>query len=129
MNLQEIVDPIQNVRAHHRDLIDDDRLELLDHLGVARPYPLGLYRLQSRFDVEAEKAVDRLSGDVDCCDAGRRKHDRLRLHPVSNQLKQRRFAGSGLAGDEQVSFAAPDVFGDVLEFRGYLNFAGHVFLA
>ena len=84
MNLQEIVDPIQNVRAHHRDFIDDDRAKLLDHLGIARPYAPCPYGLQSCFDVEAEKAVDRLPCDVDCCDAGRGKNDRLRIHPVSN---------------------------------------------
>ena len=125
VNLQEIVDPIQNIRTHHRNLVDDDRPELLDQFRISRPYPLGFYVCQGRLDVEAEKSVDRLPGNVDRRNAGRSQYHRLRLRLVSQQLKQRRFSGSGLAGDEQVPVAAPNVFSDVLEFRGYFNLAGH----
>src|SRR3989344_5429993 len=47
--------------------------------------------------------MDGLAADVECGDAGRRQDHMRPLGPIAPEPQERRFAGSGPAGDEEVS--------------------------
>ena len=53
--------------------------------------------------------MDRLAADVDGGKAGRRDDDVLGLDHVAQRAQQRRFAGAGASGDEQMTAGVAQV--------------------
>ena len=101
VDAQRLIDRPHQVGAHHRHLVDDDQLQVAHQTAVAAAADVVGADEAWR---KAEEGVDRLPADVDRGEPGRRQHHRLGDDVVAQGAQQRRFAGAGAAGDEQVTF-------------------------
>ena len=99
---------VEQIRAEHRYLVDDDRRKLLVELRVARPAPFLSHLFGRHVDAEAEEPVYRLPAHVERRDAGRSEDDRSPSGVGAEVVEQRRFARSGLSGNEEIPFACFD---------------------
>ena len=97
---QERVDAVEQVGAQHGRLVDDDGFQALVEFRSARGAALLAHLLRRHVEAEAEEAVHRLPADVERRDAGRGEDDRLPFRRGAVVRQQRRFPGSGPAGDE-----------------------------
>ena len=101
---EEEVDAVEEIRAEHRDLVDDDGLELPDELRVTRLAPARAHPLRGRVDPEAEEPVHGLAAHVEGGDPGRGEDHRVPARGRAEMLEQGRLPRSRLAGDEEVPF-------------------------
>ena len=105
MLAEEEVDAVEEVRAEHRDLVDDDGPELPDQGRVARLAAARAHLLRGRVDPEPEEPVHGLAAHVEGGDPGRGEDDRLPPRDLAEAPEQGRLPRPRLAGDEEVPFA------------------------
>src|SRR5690606_5655719 len=118
VDAQRLVDRPHQVRPHHRHFIDDEEFEPAHDAAVAAaPDVIGPDQARGK----AEKGMDRLSADVDGGEPGRGQHDALAGNDLTQAAQQRRLAGSGAAGDEQVATSRSGKFSRQLVLAGDLN--------
>lgn len=101
---EELLDRIEQVGPNHRDLVDDDGVEMAEDVGGrglrARQFADGVRR---DVGLEAEERMDGLAVDVEGGDAGRGQDGDPLLGPGAEIFEERGFPGAGLAGDEDVA--------------------------
>ena len=112
---QRAVDGIHQVGVHHRDLVDDERVDRVQDLARR----LGLLELAvgDQPDRQAEQRVDRLPLDVERRDTGGRAHRDLLVRVPREVLQERRLAGAGAPRDEDVLAGVLDEPEQLLLFR------------
>src|SRR5699024_7514202 len=94
---------IEQVRPHHRRLVDDERVQLLQRLREApRVVAAAAHRLLGDAEREGEQAVDRVPVHVQRRDPRGRDRDRGALGGFEVVTDQRGLAGARLAGEEEV---------------------------
>ena len=94
---------IEEVRPHHRRLVDDQRVQLLQRLREAsRVVGAAAHVLLGDAEREGEQAVDRVPVHVQRRDPSGCDGDRGAVGLLEIVPDQRRLAGAGLAGEEQV---------------------------
>ena len=106
VDAQRLVDGPHQVGAHHRHLVDDEELEPAHEPAVAAAADVVGSDQPRR---EAEEGMDGLAADVDGGEAGRRQDHHLVGEQLLEAGQQRRFAGAGAPGDEQVAVTFPQV--------------------
>ena len=107
VDAQRLVDGPHQVGAHHRHLVDDEEFELAHDAAVAAAADVVGADQPRR---QAEERMDGLAADVDGGKPRRRDDDHFVGDQVPEAAQQRRFAGAGAAGDEQVALALAQVF-------------------
>ena len=91
VDAQRLIDAPHEVRPHHRNLVDDEILQLAHDAAIARAADIGPLQQARR---QAEERMDRLAADVHRGEAGRRDHHDLVTEHVADRAQQRRFAGT-----------------------------------
>ena len=112
IDAQDAVHGVDEVRPHHRNLVDDDQFQLLQQLAVllgvaqelvdasALQAQVGVVR-QQRVEGQAEEAVQRAASGVDGGDARGSQDHVLLLHIVADVAQEGRFARACLARQEE----------------------------
>ncbi len=70
---------------------------------------------------ETKEGVDRLSGNIESCDSGGGEDDHPFMSIVLEETQESRFAGTGLARDEQGDVAVFHELESLFEFRGQFD--------
>lgn len=97
---EEPIDAIDKVGADHRDLVDDDGVEVLIEHGSSSRDLLDL--VEGDVGLEPAERVDGLTEDVERGDAGGRQDGDLLPGRVAEVIEERGFPRARLAGDEDV---------------------------
>ncbi len=103
---ERLVDGPHQVRAHHGDLVDDEEFQAPHQAPVAAAADVVGPDQPRR---KAEERVDGLAADVDRGEPGGGQDHHLVGDQVLERGQQRRLAGAGTAGDEQMALALLEV--------------------
>ena len=113
IDAQRLVDRPHEVGAHHRDLVDDDQLQLAHDAAVAAaPDVIGADEARRK----AEERVDGLTAHIYRREPGRSQHNCFVDDMIAQSAQQRRFSRAGASGDEQVPFVMANELNRAEEF-------------
>ena len=103
VDLQGVIDPVHQVRAHHGSLVHDQKFQGLKNMPRVRD-PSDVVFLD-QLGREPEKGMDRLAAAVDGRDPRRRQDDVVLFRVLAEIFQERGLAGTGLARDIKVFFS------------------------